>query len=49
MYLKDERREWIVVVVSEEREIFFKKLIFNEIFCKIDNLTCDVLKNEYIK
>ena len=24
-------------------------MIFNEIFCKIDNLTCDLLKNKYIK
>ena len=46
--MKEESGLWLLCV-SEEREISFKKLIFNEIFCKIDNLTCDVLKNEYIK
>ena len=39
----------MIVVMCEEREtIKIKNKYFNEIYCKINNLTCDVLKSEYV-
>ena len=52
MYFENEVREWMMIVVCKERETIKnikKNWYFNEMLRKIDNLICDVLKNEYLK
>ena len=42
-------RGWMMTVVCEERYTIKKNWYFNEMLCKIDNLTWGILKSEYIK
>ena len=51
-YLKDEGKEWVVVVVCKERQTIKKikkNWYFNKMYSKIDSLMLGVLKNEYVE
>ena len=47
--LRKKKKEWMVIIMCEERETIKKKWYFNEIYYKINNLMWNILKSKYLK